>query len=258
MPKIFDQETKWNVYHYTDTNALISILAKEKIILRATNIMYLNDPHELIEGITTIQDLQKTSLNPGAFRSYYITSFSSCNDSLSMWGMYAANGNGYALAFDFDELSKGYEIMIKCVYGKNEIEQQFKNFHNLTQTGVFTSLMGATKLSKEDEEKNRKALELNNIITTCLGAKNEAYSYESEMRGVIYCNDSQRTHFRTRNGCIIPYIEVSLPKSALKGIVIGPTNNTLLKEQSLYHFLQINGYNLDNIHIVRSKIPYRG
>lgn len=59
MPKIFDQETKWNVYHYTDTNALISILAKEKIILRATDIMYLNDPHELIEGITTIQDIQK-------------------------------------------------------------------------------------------------------------------------------------------------------------------------------------------------------
>ena len=78
------------------------------------------------------------------------------------------------------------------------------------------------------------------------------------MRGVIYCNDSQRTHFRTRNGYIIPYIEVSLPKFALKEIVIGPTNNTLLKEQSLYHFLQINGYNFDDIHIVRSKIPYRG
>lgn len=47
--------------------------------------MYLNNPHELIEGIITIQDIQKNiSNNPEAFRSYYITSFPSCNDNLSM------------------------------------------------------------------------------------------------------------------------------------------------------------------------------
>lgn len=77
------------------------------------------------------------------------------------------------------------------------------------------------------------------------------------MRVVIYCNDSQLTHFRTRNGYIKPYIEVSLPKSALKGIVIEPTDSTLLNEQSLYHFPQINGYNLVDIHIVSSKIQYQ-
>lgn len=258
MPIILNQETKWNVYHYTDTNALINILRKDKIVLRATNIMYLNDPHELIEGITTIQNIQPANIHPGSFRSYYITSFSSCKDNLSMWGIYAANGNGYALAFDFDELSKRYEIMIKCIYGKNEIEQQFKNFLNLTQTGVFSSFLGNSKLPKEDEEHNRNALALNNVITTCLGAKNEAYSYENETRGVVYCKDSKYIHFRTRNGYIIPYVEISLPKCSLKEIVMGPTDNTLLKEQSLYHFLQINDYNLDDIQIMKSKIPYRG
>ncbi len=42
----------------------------------------------------------------GAFRSYYITSFSANEDNLSMWGMYAANGNGCAIAFDYDMLTK--------------------------------------------------------------------------------------------------------------------------------------------------------
>lgn len=257
MPKIIEQETKWNVYHYTDLNALVNILHQDKIILRATNILYLNDPHELVEGIEAINKIQKTSIQAGAFRSYYITSFSSCKDILSMWGMYAANGNGCALAFDFDELVKGYEIMIKCIYGKDEIEQHFNSFHKLSQTGVFTSFVGS-KRSGEDEVKSREALRVNNIITTCLGAKNEAYRYESETRGVIYCSDCQRIKFRTRNNYIVPYIEVLLPKSALKEIVIGPTENTQLKELSISHFLQINGYNLNTIKLIKSSIPYRG
>lgn len=257
MPKIFDQETKWNVYHYTDLNALINILHEDKIVLRATNILYLNDPNELIEGIEAINKIQKNSISTGAFRSYYVTSFSSCKDNLSMWGMYAANGSGCALAFDYDELAKGYEIMIKCIYGKDEIEQHFNSFQKLTQTGVFTSLVGP-KLSKEDEAKNRESLLINNVITTCLCAKNDAYRYENETRGVIYCSDCQRINFRTRNNYIVPYIEVLLPKSALKEIVIGPTDNTQLKELSLFHFLQINGYNLNSIKLIKSSIPYRG
>lgn len=211
----------------------------------------------LLKEYQTINEVQNKRIEPGAFRNYFITSFSSCQDNLNMWGMYAANGNGCALAFDFDELSKGYEIMIKCTYGKDEAKQSFNNFYNLTQTGVFTSFLGA-KLSKEEEEANRNALADNSIITTCLGAKNEAYRYESETRGVVYCNDSKHIRFRTRNNYIIPYIEISLPKNALKEIVIGPTDNTSLKELSIYQFLHIKGYNLDNIKIIKSNIPYRG
>ncbi|MDV6193257.1 hypothetical protein [Bacteroides hominis] len=67
MPTVLGQKTKWNVYHYTDLNALINILASDKILLRATNISYLNDPHELIEGISTINEVQKNILNQGDF-----------------------------------------------------------------------------------------------------------------------------------------------------------------------------------------------
>lgn len=56
----------------------------------------------------------------------------------------------------------------------------------------------------------------------------------------------------------MPYVEVSLPKSALKEVVIEPTNNSYLKEQSILHFLQINGYDLDAIKLIKSAIPYRG
>lgn len=260
MPNIAGQQLKFNLYHYTDINALIKILGKDRIVLWATNITYLNDSHELTEGIEVISEVHKELLHPGAFRSYYITSFSSNKDSLSMWGMYAANGYGFALGFDFDELSNKYPILTRCIYGKENVKESFTNTHTLIQSGTMVNFATCepSKMSKENEQANRKALAENNIIVTCLSAKNEAYLHEAEMRGVIYCNECSRIYFRTRNGYIVPYIEVELPKSALKEIIIGPTDNSDLKELSILHFLQINGYNLNEIKVTRSKIPYRG
>jgi len=257
MPKIDEQELRWNVYHYTDLNALINILGKDNIILRATNILYLNDPRELLEGIDVVNETMGCKISSGVFRNYYLTSFSDNSDDLNMWGMYAANGCGCALAFDYDELSKVYLIMARCIYGKKEIKDSFISFHNLSLTADFMPL-GGQMLPKSDEEHNRRALAHNNIIWTSLGAKNDAYRFEKETRGVLYCSDKEKVKFRTRGGYIVPYVEVILPKCALKEIVIGPTDYTILKEQSIIHFLQINGYDLDAIKLVRSQIPYRG
>lgn len=102
----------------------------------------------IVLRIAAINGIQNLSILPEVFLSYYIISFSSCKDNFSMWSMYAANGNGCALIFDYNELTEGYEIMVKCTYGKDNIEQQFNNFCNLIQTGRFTSF--ASKLSKED------------------------------------------------------------------------------------------------------------
>ena len=76
--------------------------------------------------------------------------------------------------------------------------------------------------------------------------------------GFYIATITKKVRFRTRNEYIMPYVEVSLPKSALKEIIIGPTNNSYLKEQSILHFLQINGYDLDAIKLIKSAIPYRG
>ena len=96
------------------------------------------------------------------------------------------------------------------------------------------------------------------ILATCLGAKNDAYKHEQETRGVVHCDDASKIKYRVRNGYITPYVEIRVPKEALKKIVVGPTNNKMLTVQSIYHFLQINGYDINKIDVVSSKIPYRG
>ena len=251
------EQNNRNVHHYTDLNALISILGKDKIILRATNISYLNDSRELKEGIEVVQKIENINIPPGAMRNYYITSFSNCDDNLSMWGMYAANGSGCSISFDFECLKYGYEVIAQCTYGEENIKKYLKNFTELIKNGKFTTF-GDPAPSQESIEKSKTDLYNNIILSTCLTAKNQAYAHEQEIRGIVHCSESQSIKFKQKNNYIVPYIEVNLPKKALKAITIGPTSNTELTIQSVVHFLHINEYDLNNVIIKASKIPYRG
>lgn len=249
-----------SLYHYTDMNALINILREDKIVLWATNCLYLNDSNEIIEGAKSIKRVMDKNIQPGAFRNYYLTSFSKASDQLNMWGMYASNGNGCAIGFDYNVLSNSYEIVTECTYGEKETDNNLNNFFQLNKTGYITQLGSDVKNGEivNNNDQLRNNMEQNLLITTCFEAKHEAYRNEQETRCVIYCNDNKFIRFRSKNGIIIPYIVVPMPKEALKSIIIGPTNKSELSLRSIIHFLMIKGYDLDNISIKSSKIPYRG
>ena len=101
-------------------------------------------------------------------------------------------------------------------------------------------------------------MENNLIITNCLGAKNIAYQNEQERRCVVYVKDPRYVKHKVKNGIIVPFVEVRIPKDALKEVIIGPTNTSQIARQSVIHFLTMNGYDLDKVKVTLSKIPYRG
>lgn len=251
------ESPKFNIHHYTDLSAMISILGQKQILLRASNVLYLNDTRELLEGIDAIKKTEDIQICSGSFRSYYLTSFSHADDNINMWGMYAANGSGCMLSFDYDTICKCYQIVAQCTYGQEATLRDLKNFLNLTDNGCITNL-GGPQPTSEQQSDFKKSMRENILITTCLQAKNEAYSSEKERRGIIYCNESQYVKFRVKNNIVIPYIEIPIPKEALKSITIGPTSKSELTMQSIMHFLKINGYDLDKVQIKTSKVPYRG
>lgn len=73
MPIVAGQATTWNVFYYTDLNALISIIHKDCIVLRTTNVLYQNDPHEIVGGVNIVNKIEKDqNIVAGAFCSYYI------------------------------------------------------------------------------------------------------------------------------------------------------------------------------------------
>lgn len=57
------------------------------------------------------------------------------------------------------------------------------------------------------------------------------------------------------NNLIIPYIEQYFPKSALKEIWIGPTNDMNRATYSLRKYLDHMGFN--EVEIKQSQVPYR-
>ena len=178
-----------------------------------------------------------------------------------MWGMYAANGGGCAIGFDLDIISKSYDGLIRCTYGKKEIDDNLRNFTNLIRNGVstFFPANGGPATIKRNTGKDLEGMLTNQYIATCLGSKNDNYRFEDEIRCFIGNHDNKKeVCFKVKNGVIIPFLKIVIPKDALKSIIIGPTNKSQLTMQSIMHLLSINEYDWHQINIAMSKVPYRG
>lgn len=245
------------IYHYTNLNALISILSNDEILLWATNVSYLNDPNEIREGIDIVQKICNKPIHPGSFRNYYVSSFSKDQDSLVMWSQYASKGNGCALGFDMDIITPSFLFMVNCTYGIEETSKSLSDLLNLTQKGHLI-VLGGSQLTKEQITEIKDINETNILIQTCLSAKNMSYRHENEFRGVIYEDTTSNIRFRQTLNFIAPYTVVKIPKHALKQIVMGPSSNELIVHQSILHMLKLKDYDLNKIELVPSKVPFRG
>ena len=70
--------------------------------------------------------------------------------------------------------------------------------------------------------------------------------------------ETKKVSFKVKNGIVIPFLNIEIPKIALKSIVIGPTNKSQLTMQSIKHMLSINEYDLHHVNLRTSNVPYRG
>lgn len=249
------------LYHYTDIHALTCILNKDIIKLRASNCLYLNDGREIEEGIDLLKEYLKIDYSKHSFRSYYISSFSNNRDNLTMWNMYAANGKGCAIGFKADKIlsnsSEIFDFWVPCLYNKDEaklfLAAKLSFIDKLHYTVSFPT-SHENSIQKIDAE-----TEVQNVhIETCLACKNASFHEENEFRGVIYRDSNQEIQFREKDGVIIPYVEVDIPKDAIEEIVIGPTNKSELTTLSVINMLQNRGYDWKNIKVTNSVVPYRG
>ena len=259
MPQIFEQSLKWNIFHYTNLSALPSIFRNDSIVLWATNVSYLNDPSELLYGINTLKAVENITIDPGALRNYYLTSFSQEEDSLVMWGQYGEGGQGCALGLDYDAICKSYEVVCKCIYGRDEARRDLESILSLLKRGSLVSLTGPQPTEEQNDEA-KKILYNNQLINTCLSVKHEAYRHEKETRAIIRIGEKHfnLVNFRCQRGFLIPYVQIPIRKDAIKKIIIGPTLNAEVTMRSILQMLQIRGYSIDNIEIQKSSVPFRG
>ncbi len=247
--------------HYTDLNALPNILQKGKIVFRATNILYLNDPNEGIEALRVyrrnrwgdylyLDELGEMVENSSL--DFYVTSFCRYDDILPMWAMYADNGKGCALEFDGKALTQGFNngksLFLKCNYSDDDVFL----FHEevIFWNTVRNQISGGRGVAQLD-------MELLADILTCLSTKHWGYVHECERRGVFIKtrNGRKQVKYRMKNHFVVPYVEIEIPTEALARVILGPSTDDL-SEKSIKHLLKTNGYN--NVKVVKSELPYRG
>ena len=253
------------IYHYTSIDALFSgILVRDnpqpnkEICLWATNCLYMNDPAELDSGMQLAHEVSDIPSNKSiqtikekAKNDTYLISFSSAIDCLPMWNMYGKNGHGLALGFDTTVLEKEYKLF-KCVYATEINKKLIKN--EITKIKCPQYWWKQAKIENILSNTFESADFMFWIyLTLWISGKNPAYKYEKEIRWLFMAKEGIK--YRLKDNFIVPYVEQYIPKSALKEIWIGPTNDMDRSTRSLRTYLDHMGFN--DVVIKQSKVPYR-
>jgi len=260
-----EQKTTSNdlLWHYTTPEGLTGII--ESNSLWATDVFYLNDSMEFMHGINIAREIIKQKISslvgdekkrlerfdtdlsfigPDHKRPVYVCSLSKAENELSQWRAYC-RGGGFSIGFPYQGLvdaiqGKHFEIK-KCIYdvSKQQIIDHLivsqvmpyienpKQFSQVPCTEQMISSIvcgGSNKFLWE-------------LYSACSTLKHSSFEREEEWRLVFdhrYAfekgengKNKIRPKFRTKNGLIIPYICITLPKSEdfwrKVRIIIGPT-----------------------------------
>lgn len=256
-----DFQCSESLFHYTDINAVSSILKNRKLWL--TNIGYLNDSQEFRDGVSifsvhVIEAMKSASGERSdllgklyqvmqAFESVadstniFTCSFSRAPNLLSQWRAY---GN-FAIELDSERISSSLPLY-KCMYDAEEKNSACAWLENYFITEYPHSAFGGHNAMQV----------LARVLTVLTSFKNFHFSAEQEVR-MIAQSDSSNANvlYRVKGDYLVPYVEVNIPVDAVKAIHVGPIANQGLASRSLESFMGTIG--LSEVRVVNSDIPYR-
>lgn len=244
------------IYHYTDLNAVKSILENSQLWL--TDHRFLNDTEELIAGRNIlIETLKKFDDFPsdcsGEFidkmqtaiafvsteklfasqkENIFVSSFSLNDDSLTQWRSYGM----FSLCFDNSKLTESFKdndvFFLTCNYiidSNDAIEVA----NDIIKDNIIPSLLKScsTNLVWMD-------VELSYLVDIyALSFKHNAFYDEAEVRLVTSRpTDNDDIQFRVKGNILIPYLKLNIVPSSIQCITIGPIDNQIVAEESLAMF----------------------
>lgn len=206
-----------------------------------------------------------------SFHYPFVISFSRNRESLPMWRMYGDNGKGIALGFDLrmyplgDMDSEGNRTLDITHIKEGDIHSVDVEYGKASKFG-YSYL--AAKMHYYEYLKSVKGITDCNIIAkkqldtisviimaSAPYIKHDAYNDEKESRLVYYHSDNNIKFKTNAAGNITPYIDVKIPKSCLREIILGPCCDYDYMKSCVDLRMKQKGFN-DN-KITNSSIPYR-
>ena len=193
-------------------------------------------------------------------------------DNLQLWRMYGNNGKGMALGLDLrlyfierpsqdgirildsTHINFGFPHAIDVEYGTISL----KNKLFFLIKGEYSRYLKTVQGIIDKEEIVQKQLNALSHIMILLApfVKHNAYEREKESRIISVPQKMADVKFKLNTrGNIIPYIEVPIPASCLKEVIVGPCcDYNEIRNYIKIRFLQLG---IDGVDIIQSTIPYR-
>lgn len=275
-----------NLYHYTDLNAVHSILDTHKI--RMTDIRFLNDKTEYLQGLKILQqaslqafsedsmyEYDKEFINiiqkwfKGAFQEllnfenasemFYVASFSRSSDTLSQWRSYGM----FAIEFDYSKLKQLVSSLkfeswasdkkflkiefIQCHYVCTK-EGAIERAIELLHSNLLTGLSLFWQVNVPLDANLHLYDDLIEMISMLATTfKHPSFIEEQEERLVISEEIvSDKIRFRVKNNILIPFYDFDISPEVISGVKIGPIENQIITEQSLVIFNKHRAKKLDD------------
>jgi len=296
-PMLRTDETDRSVYHFTDINAITSIIDNNK--LRLTRYDFLNDTEELKFLADMVFEKSKMSSNEkfknfiqkckGVLASFfstievvpeeykeiisliksnlsnvYILSASDEGDNLSLWHYYSG---GTGASFKLNNKMLEMQIQVNNQAIRNDQARLFMreiNYINNSDDIPFVNTLEAYFEDNNELDCNAKLyLFCIYILFEAMFTKNSNMAQEREYRFVVIRPQSadltMPTKYRVKNGnIIIPYIEVEVnPNILIEHIFIAPLNKNDLAKKGLQEYLSSKGFRDVEKIVELSKIKLR-
>ncbi|WP_286068700.1 DUF2971 domain-containing protein [Bacillus sp. (in: firmicutes)] len=260
------------LYHYTNVYGLEGIMKHKE--LWVSNADFLNGKTERKYTEKILFNLIEEKLKNHEMRDFiidtskialdmkelptYVLSLSKNKDSNLLWSNYSQD-DGYNISFDFETLEEIENSPHLTAFKSKVIYEEEIHYEALNELADYCiSAFGKNKPKLEE------LVSEVNVVQTALQLlasffKDSCFRQEEEYRIVLIQNaeNEQNYECRVSNGTFIPYIKMKFNKNNVKGITIGPKNKMDISEEGLKSFLKLNKFNVENIEINRSKIPYR-
>lgn len=272
------------LYHYTDLNALLSIIKNKQLWLTGAN--NLNDHKEiswtttiLAEKLSTLATKQKEKADllwhiyNHSLGVPFICSLTSEPDLLSQWRGYGDSAHGVAIGFRREALPSSERIPFLSAVRADSISLHQVIYERALQEGLIDEILSPIFSHQRLDEQTHLAISsaaaaLNGLATLL---KNPAFSEEKEWRIIhrpmimgrqgtnetnVMLSISAPKHRIARNR-LITYFEYDLiPNdrgSVFSELVLGPKCE--ISEYDLSIFLTLNG--LSDLPIKKSVASYR-
>ena len=229
----------------------------------------------------------------GKEKRIFIFCTSADNDSLNMWNYYVNNGKyqGYNIGININKFLKVFEKIsvnnikdFQVYYGNvlykekdqfKEISLYLKYIENLIDSHLnLTGKQMSTNENRSNYINIGKKMIYQYIESRAAFYKHSKFADEREFRIVIEIsedcvpkNEQEATSFLgpengnmyegfcAKNGLIVPFIQVEIPKNAIKQVTVSPIMEFEIAEKGIRELLLCNG--IKDVEILHSEIPIR-